>query len=446
MIRHDEIIKPGPQHASRLKLEKTNILHFKNIILPFLLLLLIALSVDSTAQQRFPMPEFESGYQHPEVSAPEPRSLALEYIDVLVLLAFLSVTSWLVIRKRSRKWILGLVVAALLYFGFWRNGCICPIGSVQNMALSFSDPGYAVSYTVIAFFMLPLLFSLGFGRVFCGTACPLGAIQDLVIIRPVKVPARVSKSLGMFPFVYLALAVLYASTGTGFVICRYDPFIGIFRMGAEFHLIVLGIAFLLAGMFVARPYCRFVCPYGALLKVTSMFSKHHISITPSQCIECKLCSDSCPFGAIDRPVPERAISEMKGKTGHFMLYAAVIPLLMMAGGWALSSSHIFLSRAHPDVYLAHLLIDNPGVMDDTENLDVQTFLGSDRTMESLVHDAEAIQAAFLRGSWITGAFIGLVAGLFLVSQSIIRRRTGYHPNRGDCLSCGRCLKYCPVQK
>jgi NosR/NirI family transcriptional regulator, nitrous oxide reductase regulator len=408
--------------------------------------LLIALSVDSAAQQRFPMPEFESGYQYPDVSAPEPRSLALEYIDVLVLLAFLSVTSWLVIRKRSRKWILGMVVAALLYFGFWRNGCICPIGSVQNMALSFSDPGYAVSYTVIAFFMLPLLFSLGFGRVFCGTACPLGAIQDLVIVRPVKVPVWVSKSLGMFPFVYLALAVLYASTGTGFVICRYDPFIGIFRMGAEFHLIVLGVSFLLAGMFVARPYCRFVCPYGALLKVTSMFSKHHISITPSQCIECKLCSEACPFGAIDRPSADRTVSDIKGKTGRFMLYAAVIPLLMMAGGWALSSAHIFLSRAHPDVYLAHLLIEDPRVMDDTGNLDVQTFLGSERTMESLVHDAESIQAAFLRGSWITGAFIGLVAGLFLVSQFIIRRRTGYHPNRGDCLSCGRCLKYCPVQK
>lgn len=392
------------------------------------------------------MPEFESGYEYPDVSMPEPRALTLEYIDVLVLLALLSVTSWLVIRKRSRQWILWLSVTALLYFGFWRNGCICSVGSVQNIVLALSDPAYAVSYTVIAFFMLPLLFSLGFGRVFCASACPLGVLQDLVIVKPVKIPVWVRSSLGLFPFVYLALAVLYAATGTDFIICRYDPFVGIFRMGAEFHLIVLGIAFLLAGMFVARPYCRFVCPYGALLKITSLFSKHHLSITPSQCIQCKLCKDSCPFDAIEHPTPEIVISDMKGKTGKFLIYAAFIPFLMIISGWALSSSHIFLARAHPDVYLAHLMIEDPSVMEDLDNLDVQTFLGSDRTIESLVHDAEAIQSSFHTGAWLTGAFIGLVAGIFLVSKFIIRRRTDYEANRGDCYSCGRCFKYCPVQQ
>jgi len=414
--------------------------------LMLLLLLSMTISPDINGQQRFPMPEFESGYEYPDVSTPEPRSLTLEYIDVIVLLAMLSVTSWLVIKKRSRRYILWLSVGALLYFGFWKNGCVCSVGSVQNMVLSLSDSSYAVSYAIIAFFTLPLLFSLGFGRVFCASVCPLGVIQDLVIVKPVKVPVWVRKSLGMFPFVYLALAVLYAATGTDFIICRYDPFVGIFRMGAEFHLIVLGIAFLLIGMFVARPYCRFVCPFGALLKITSLFSKHHMSITPAQCIKCKLCKDSCPFDAIEQPTPDKAVSELKGKTGKFILYAAIIPLLMFVGGWALSSSHVFLAKAHPDVYLAHLLIEQPEVMNDLDNLDVQTFLGSDRTLDSLVQDAETVQAGFYTGAWLTGAFIGLVAGFFLVSQYIIRRRTDYEPHRGDCYSCGRCFKYCPVEK
>ncbi len=416
------------------------------IILLLLMLLFLAVQTEVTGQQRFPMPEFESGYEYPDVSTPEPRSLTLEYMDVLVLLALLSVTVWLVMKKRSRRAILWLSVGALLYFGFWKNGCVCSVGSVQNMTLSLSDSSYAVSYTIIAFFALPLLFSLGFGRVFCASVCPLGVIQDLVIVKPVKVPIWVRKSLGMFPFVYLSLAILYAATGTDFIICRYDPFVGIFRMGAEFHLIVLGIAFLLIGMFVARPYCRFVCPFGAMLKVTSLFSKHHVSITPAQCIKCKLCKDSCPFGAIEQPTPDKAVRKLKGKTGKFMLYAAIIPALMFVGGWALSSSHIFLAKAHPDVSLAHLLIEQPEVMDDLDNLDVQTFLGSDRTIEALVEDAGVIQAGFYRGAWLTGAFIGLVAGLFLVSQYIIRRRSDYEPNRGDCYSCGRCIKYCPVQK
>lgn len=421
-------------------------MQFKNIIVSTILLLLMAGPQTMAQQQRFPMPEFESGYQYPEVSVPGTRSLTHEYFNAGVLLVLLAFTSWLVIKKRSRRWILLLMIGALLYFGFWRNGCICPIGAVQNVSLGFADPSYLVSWFIIALFVLPLLFSLAFGRVFCGTACPLGAIQDIVVVRAVKVPVWVRKSLGMFPFIYLALAVLYATTGTDFIICRYDPFIGIFRMSGEFHLIVMGVGFLLVGMFVARPYCRFFCPYGALLKTTSIFSKHHLSITPSQCIDCKLCKDSCPFDAIDQPTSPKMVKAMKDKTRHFLFYAAIIPVLMLIGGLALSSAHIFLARANPDVYLAHLLISEPSVMEDQDNLDVQTFLGSDRTMDDLVQDAAVIQDTFRTGAWITGAFIGLVAGLFLVSRFVVRTRTGYQPNRGDCFSCGRCLKYCPVQK
>jgi NosR/NirI family transcriptional regulator, nitrous oxide reductase regulator len=411
-----------------------------------ILLLLSSAEQGYAQQQRFPMPEFESGYQQPEVTTPEPRSARLEYFDVFVLLAALAFGSWLVIKKRSRRWILALAIFALLYFGFYKNGCICAIGAVQNMALSMSDPGYAVSYTVIAFFMLPLLFSLAMGRIFCGSVCPLGAIQDIFVIKPVKVPVWVQKSLGLFPFVYLGLAVLYASTGTDFIICRYDPFVGIFRMGAEFHLIVLGAAFLLTGMFVARPYCRFVCPYGALLRVTSLFSKQHLTITPSKCIQCKLCANSCPFGAIEKPTTEKALVNMSDNTRKFLLYAAIIPVLMFVGGLALSSAHTFMARANPDVYLAHLLIDHPEITQDLDNLDVQTFLGSGRTMDSLVEDAGQVQAAFKTGGWVLGAFLGLVIGIMVISPMIIRRRTDYQPNRGDCYSCGRCLKYCPVQK
>jgi NosR/NirI family transcriptional regulator, nitrous oxide reductase regulator len=421
-------------------------LHLKTIMLSVILLLLILKADISAQQQRFPMPEFESGYRYPEVSVPGARSLILEYVDVLILLVLLAVTSWVVIKKRSRRWILVMMTGALLYFGFLREGCICPIGAVQNVALAFSDPSYSVSYFIIALFMLPLLFSLAFGRVFCGTACPLGAIQDLVVVKPVRVPVWVRKSLGLFPFVYLALAVLYATTGTDFIICRYDPFVGIFRMGAGFNLIVLGMGFLLIGMFIARPYCRFFCPYGALLKTTSLFSKHHLSITPSQCIDCKLCRDSCPFDAIEQPTDQKVIGGMRDKTRHFLLYAALIPVLMLAGGWALSASHVFLARANPDVSLAQLLISDPSVTEDPGNLDVQTFLGSGRTMDELVNHAAAIQASFQKGAWFTGAFIGLVAGLFLVSQFVIRRREDYQPNRGDCFSCGRCFRYCPVQK
>ncbi|HPR61871.1 MAG TPA: 4Fe-4S binding protein, partial [Prolixibacteraceae bacterium] len=222
--------------------------------------------------QRFPKPEFETGYTQPSVTAPEARMTALEWVDVGVLVLVMSLAAWFVLRKRSRKGILLLSILSLAYFGFFREGCVCSVGSIQNVALTLFDPAYAISIPILLFFLLPLLFSLFFGRVFCAAACPLGVIQDLVIVKPIKIPVWLNKALSFIPYIYLGLAVLLAATASDFIICRYDPFVGIFRLGAEFSMIVLGIAFLLMGLFVARPYCRFLCPYGVLLGWMSKFS------------------------------------------------------------------------------------------------------------------------------------------------------------------------------
>lgn len=219
-----------------------------------MLCLLTGFVLNAGAQvQRFPKPEFQSGYEVPKTLEPAPRAPFMEDVDLFVLVAVMSLTTWFIFKKRSRKAILWLSVFSLAYFGFYRNGCICSIGAIQNLSLSLFGNDYSISYTVLAFFTLPLLFALAVGRVFCASACPLGAIQDLVIVKPIKMAPWLQKTLSLFPFVYLGLAVLYAATGTDFIICRYDPFVGIFRLGGEFHMILLGICFLLIGMFVARP-------------------------------------------------------------------------------------------------------------------------------------------------------------------------------------------------
>ena len=244
-----------------MKTPEVHIIRICKIVAGCILLITLLLNTipAEAQQQRFPKPEFETGYEQPDPETPEPRSLSLSYLDVLVLLAVLSLSTWFALKRRSRRGLFWLSVFSLVYFGFYREGCICAIGSVQNVALNLADPGYAISISALAFFLLPLLFTLLFGRTFCASACPLGVIQDLVIIKPISISYRTRKILGLFPYLYLSLAVLYAVTGTDFIICRYDPFVGIFRMDAEFHMIVLGISFLLMGMFVGRPYCRFLC-------------------------------------------------------------------------------------------------------------------------------------------------------------------------------------------
>ncbi|VAW21987.1 hypothetical protein MNBD_BACTEROID01-441 [hydrothermal vent metagenome] len=400
----------------------------------------------SSGQQRFPKPEFENGYVQPSPVTPEPRAAGMEFFDVIVLIAALSLASYLAIKKRSRQGILWLSVFSVAYFGFYRNGCICSIGAIQNVALAFADPAYAMSVSTLFFFLLPIIYSLFFGRVFCAGACPLGAIQDLVIINPISLPRWLRKVLGLFPFIYLGLAILYAATGTDFIICRYDPFIGIFRMDAEFHMVVLGISFLLMGMFVARPYCRFLCPYGVLLKWMSMFSKWHLSITPSKCIQCKLCTNSCPFDAIDFPTNEKEAGSTKSNVRKFLVYAILIPVWVVAGGFIGSKSHTFLSKANPNVYLAELLIAHPELKNDPDNIDVQTFMASGKPLKVLVDEAKVIRNEFYIGGWLLGGFIGLVIALTLLNQVVYRKKEDYQPNRGDCYSCGRCMDYCPVDR
>lgn len=411
----------------------------------FIFFFIACLASETVAQpQRFPMPEFQTEYQKPEASTPEPRAASMEYVDLFVLISVLAFTIWLIFKKRSRRWILWVSVFALLYFGFYRLGCICAIGSVQNITLALFNTGYAIPLTVLAFFAIPLLVALFAGRVFCATACPLGVIQDLVIFKPVKLAPWLQKALGLFPFIYLGLAVLFAATATDFIICRYDPFVGIFRMSAELHMIILGIGILLLGMFVARPFCRFICPYGALLRVFSKFSRFHLSITPKDCIKCHLCKDSCPFDAIDKPTDEKEIAPDRKKLRKFVTYAALIPVFVFVGGWLISGTHKTLAKAHPDVYLANLLVENPELMNDTDNVDIETFMTSDRTLEMLVEDAIVIQNRFRYGGWYLGGFIGLVIGISLLSQTFYKKRTIYEANREKCYSCGRCMKYCPV--
>lgn len=402
--------------------------------------------INAFAIQRFPKPEFENGYAQPTLQIPSPRSIILEYIDVVVLLASLSLTTWLVLKKRSRKGVLAMTIFSIAYFGFYRNGCICAVGSLQNITMGLFHPEYAVPLTAILFFIIPLIFTLFFGRTFCAGVCPLGAIQDIFAIRPVSLKSWVQSLLGMIPFIYLGLAILYAATKTDFIICRYDPFVGIFRFNGSFLMFAIGGILLLMGVFIARPYCRFLCPYGVLLNLVSRVSRKHLTIAPTKCISCRLCEDSCPFGAINKPTPLKTKESRNVIVRRVILFALITPALVILGGWAGSRFHSNLAMVNFKVRLANELITANKDAEAKPSFEVATFKGSGAAVETLYKEAADITRQFYYGGWILGGFLGLVFGLTLANQSIFRYRDEYIPNKGACFSCARCVEYCPVKK
>lgn len=418
-------------------------LHFPGLVPPAALLL----SLPGAAQTefRFPRPEFSSGYQHVEMSLP-PAALTPPWLDMALLAVLLAAAAWAVLRRRSRTWVLVLSLASLAYFGFYRKGCVCSVGSVQNVLNAFIGTGEMLTLIVAVFFLLPLVAALYFGRVFCASVCPLGAAQEFCAVRPVQVPKSVDAALGMLAYAYLGLAVLGLWTGCGFLICRYDPFVGFFRQGGSFNMLLAGGLFLAAGIFIARPYCRYLCPYGVLLRWASIFARRHATVTPAECIQCRLCEEACPYNAIIPPVPENE-PEPRGagvrRLARLLAAAPVIILLAGGIGW---SAHAVLARMHPTVRLAErIAAEEAGTVQGT-TIESNAFREGDQTAAALYAEARAIDTRFKPAGAAFGAFLGLALCGRLYRLTVLRHEHDYTADKGACLSCARCFKYCPVEE
>jgi len=398
-------------------------------------------------EQRFSQPEFESGYVIPQMEQP-PSHLFGDWLwgwgNVLVLLLALALGVWLVHKRRSRLGIILLGGTSLVYFGFLRNGCVCPIGSIQNVAEGIGC-GTGVSAVILAIFLLPLVVALFWGRIFCLGICPLGAIQDVMVIgRPKTLPRWLDAGLTLIRSAYFWLALLVAALGAGYLICRFDPFVGFFRLGGFPHMLIFGGILLVLGVIVARPYCRYICPYGLLLEWVSRFAKKPVEITPQKCIACRLCAGGCPFDAIEAPstgLPPEGMARSRRSLAWRLVLVPFVLAACAAFAWKISPA---LAELHPIVSLATELRTaseggrpSPRVFAFEEN-------GGDA--QRIFDTADVIKRRFAFWTPLAGLMFGLSVCARFVHLATYRRRDVFEINSGRCVACGRCYGYCPLNR
>jgi NAD-dependent dihydropyrimidine dehydrogenase PreA subunit len=163
-------------------------------------------------------------------------------------------------------------------------------------------------------FIAILSLSLVFGKSFCSWLCPVGFISEMIgdfgdkiskklfrrvfrIPKWIDYPLRSLKYLLLAFFVYAIFFSMSALALKYFLDTPYNIMadVKMYKFFAEisrFSLIVIASLFVLS-IFIKNFWCRFLCPYGALLGLAGLLSPFKIKRNAQSCINCGLCSKAC---------------------------------------------------------------------------------------------------------------------------------------------------------
>ncbi|MBN1434548.1 4Fe-4S binding protein [Candidatus Fermentibacterales bacterium] len=209
-------------------------------------------------------------------------------------------------RKTVKRIRMAFMVFSLVVLGFLVQGCFCPLGTSQYLFVAGGASFLGWMGIVLA--VLPIVYTLAFGRVFCSWVCPMGALQELLYKIPApkvpKLPARLDRVLVNLKYVVLAgvvllpLLVLGGPRGTWpAIFCTVDPFhtiFSLFLVGSLWVAVVLIVVSLLWQRF----FCRHFCFYGAVLTLVCR-AAHHTGIRKLLRARERPGEESCEIGEED---------------------------------------------------------------------------------------------------------------------------------------------------
>lgn len=186
-----------------------------------------------------------------------------------------------------------------------------PIASLMNWKAYLATGNFPAIHAAGMFLLLGFLVtSFLLRKSFCSWLCPVGTVSELfwklgrgTFHRNWRLPRRLDVTLRGLKYILLGL-FLYAVAGMSAAAIR--TFLGgnygivadvkmmnFFRYLGVAGAVVLGLLILLS-ILVQNFWCRFLCPYGALLGLVARFSPVRIRREADPCIDCGKCARACP--------------------------------------------------------------------------------------------------------------------------------------------------------
>ncbi len=242
-----------------------------------------------------------------------------------------------------------------------------PIASLMNLKMLLATGSVPVLHPAGMFVLIAFLaISWLFRKSFCGWLCPIGTISEYLWIlgrrtfgRNFRVPRKVDLVLRGLKYVLLALfcyavASMPVPAIRAFLEGPYGivddvKMLNFFRFMGVAGGTVMAVL-ILASVFVQNFWCRYLCPYGALMGLVSMLSPLRIRRDESLCIDCARCARACPAALpVDQLITIRS-AECTGCVSCVAVCPAAGALRMSAPGrrrvpaWVLAAgmSVIFL--------------------------------------------------------------------------------------------------------
>ncbi|MFQ3547249.1 MAG: 4Fe-4S binding protein, partial [Termitinemataceae bacterium] len=183
---------------------------------------------------------------------------------------------------------------------------ICPFGGVVSLyqLVTVGTLVQKIHEAALVTMSIVLVLSILAGPVFCGWICPFGTVEELIGRLGKKlfkrkyntfVPQTIDKYLRYLRYVVLVWVLYLTATTMKLIFSDVDPYYALFNFWTgEVPLTALGIlaATLIGSLFIERPFCKYLCPYGALLGLFNKIRVFTIRRNPSTCISCSACDRS----------------------------------------------------------------------------------------------------------------------------------------------------------